>query len=667
MTPRPAAAMNLVFPAPHRLPTDVLGLDGRSVGIADLVAVARGRRRVRIADEARVRVRRCRAMVDVLLESGRKVYGLNTGFGQLRDVVIPREDALRLQLNLVRSHAAGVGDPFDEDVVRAALLLRINTLCLGVSGVREATLDRLVAMLNEDIHPFVPQQGSVGASGDLAPLAHLALVAIGDPAGRYYPRRRRGGSAAIVTRARREEFVALPESSEEFDAVADEEGWRTFRPVELESKEGLALVNGTTFMTALLALNVYDASLTLRCAELGAAMSLDAHQGQPAALDPRIHAARPQTHQREAAARILGYLQGSEILALELNTAEFGNALHELDRAARLAEPGAARDAIATLRTRAAACIARDGERLRAPLDALSKKRRADQLGELRALVLPLAREADSVAGSSRAASHFREAVPDSPHIQDDYSLRCFPAVVATAWRSLEHAAQVVVCESNSANDNPLLFPPEPPTPSADYGAWLRSSPQILDACVDGVIGGGNFHGQPISAAADALACALAATGNIVERRIAHLVDAHHSRGLPAFLVRDGGLDSGFMLAQYTAAALVSENKVLCHPASVDSVPTCANTEDHVSMGTIAARKARVVHDHVATIVAIELLLGAQAMPFRAPLRPGTGVAKACAVISARIPHRERDEALAPAIDAAKALLVDAALLDVLA
>ena len=687
--------------------TTPLELDGEHLTIQDVIDVARHRRRVTLSARASRRIRVCRAMVDVLLERGEKVYGLTTGFGKLRDVVIPADKVSALQINLIRSHAAGVGRPLDEDVVRAATLLRANTLCRGNSGIRLDTVRQLVQMLNDDVYPYVPAQGSVGASGDLSPLSHLALVLIGDPGGRYYPREGRATPEAVVREAPPEAFLALPERAD-FDALARREGWR-FAPVDLAAKEGLALNNGTQIMTAVASLAVYDAWFVLSFSELSAAMSLEAQRGVLGAYDPRIHAVRPQRHQDRAAAKVSGYLEGSEILAVHLNTAHLERARRFLDEARThldqlvmaLHQEGKVRPAvviqterdIATLERHLAQALPTDeGGHLRG--DALARWRELPQREQLVVFdrqLMPLRAHARAILGtlqlptfpegeaSSRiesalvgALDQIKRAVPDSPIVQDDYSFRCFPQVLGTAYRAFEHVAQVVEVELNSATDNPLLFPPEHPegndavTPE-EYEAWLLRSPEVRARCADSVLGGGNFHGEPIAVAMDYLAIAVAEVGNITERRIAHLVDDNHSRGLPPFLIRSSGLNSGFMIPQYTAAALVSENKTRCHPASVDSIPTCANTEDHVSMGTIAARKAAEVIRDTGVVVSIELLTAFQGLQFRAPLRPGLPIRRALeAFEAAGITPFEDDGVMYHAMERTRALMDGDALRDCL-
>lgn len=639
-------------------------LTGHDLSIDDVVDVARHRRRVALAPQAEAAMGRCRAMVELLLDQSIKVYGLTTGFGKLRDVVIAREQTAALQRNLVRSHAAGVGQPFSEEVVRAVMLLRANTLCQGNSGIRPHVVRQLVGMLNSDLYPYVPQQGSVGASGDLAPLSHLALVLIGDPDGRYLPWSGEVGgpvreAGSIV------EFAGMP-AAPDFAAVAGAQGWQ-FETVDLQAKEGLALNNGTQFMAAMGCLALHDARWVVRQAELACAMSLEANAGVRDAYDPRIHRARPQPHQAEVARRLRTYGEGSEILDLRLNSACLTTAVRKLGEARehlaalrhRLelgGEPLPAR--VTVLDNNLASAIVRiqgltpmpgtpEHARIaawrqlppRAQLASLGEhlaRPRQDATEALRELVsttFPDGPERDRTRSAVVAAvGALDQAVPETPPVQDDYSFRCAPQVMGCAHSAIEHVATVLQVEINAATDNPLLFPPCPSDHGGpaletlspdDYAAWLLADPARIELCAASVLGGGNFHGEPVAIAADYLKIALAEVANISERRIAHLTDPNHSGGLPAFLVHDSGLHSGYMIPQYTAAALVSENKVLCHPSSVDSVPTCANTEDHVSMGTTAARHALQVVENVQNVVAIELLVASQALGFRAPLRPG--------------------------------------------
>ena len=670
-------------PFVHHLETEKpLSLDGESLRIEEVVAVARHARPVALAEKAKRRIARCRQMVNVLLERGEKVYGLTTGFGKLRDVPIANEDVAKLQKNLIMSHACGVGEAFSEDVVRAAMLLRINTLCKGNSGIRLEVVQEFVNLLNDGVYPYVPEKGSVGASGDLAPLSHLVLVLMGHPEGRYLPRERRDEEGRSPKRPSFEDFRQMPDAADpdEVEKVAAAEGW-TFRPISLEAKEGLALNNGTQFMTAVACLALRDSHRALRFAELAGALSLEAQRGVRMAYDPRLHAVRPHDGQPEVARRVMAYCEGSEILDLYLNSAHLYRACRSLEEAedflrqvpSELESEGVgeppplrhAREELQALRRDVdgllAGAVARGDESGTGPgvgapirvaeMAALpprqqiellvrrlrpTRKQASDLLSLLDGRTFP---QTDGV-GKARsslvaAVGQLDAAVPSAPLVQDDYSFRCFPQVLSCGCRAFEHVVEIVEVELNSATDNPLLFPPSPQDEEGtevggdadmdpeEYAAWLRADEKRIQACLDGVLGGGNFHGEPVAVAVDYLTIAMAEVASISERRIAHLVDAALSQGLPGFLIESSGLNSGFMIPQYTAAALVSENKVLAHPASVDSIPTSANSEDHVSMGTIAARKSAEVVSNVLDVISIEILTAYQGLKFRLPLQPG--------------------------------------------
>jgi histidine ammonia-lyase len=476
-----------------------LGVDGMS--LEDLVAIARQGAVVRLAAESEARILRSRGLVERWLQEGRIVYGVTTGFGALSDVIVPPQEARRLQMNVLMSHAAGVGSLLEEDAVRAVMALRVKDLALGHSGIRTEPVRMLVEMLNRGIVPVIPEKGSVGASGDLAPLAHLALVLIGK-------------GEAFVNGMRMDGARALQSCGLE--------------PLELQPAEGLALVNGTQMTTAIGGLAVQDALHLSRLADVAAAMSLEVLLGSRTEFDPRIHELRPHPGQAAAADNMRRMIQNSEIMS-----------------------------------------------------------------------------------------SH-----KDCGRIQDAYTLRCSPQVHGASKDAIDYVRRVVETEMNSSTNNPLIF--------SDSGEFLL---------------GGNFHGQPVGLALDFLCMAVAELANISERRIERLVNPQLS-GLPAFLVQDGGLNSGFMIAQYTAAALVSENKVLSHPACVDSIPTSANKEDHVSMSPISARKARDIVSNAEHVVAIELLCGAQALDLFTNLKPGEGTLAAYRTIRRAIPHLEKDRVL---------------------
>lgn len=477
-----------------------------------------------LAPAARQRMAASRAVVERLLASGETAYGINTGFGELSTVRIPPDQVRQLQLNLVRSHACGAGAPLSESETRAMMLLRANALAKGLSGVRPVIVETLCAMLARRVHPMIPSQGSVGASGDLAPLAHLALVAIGEGEAIYEGARLAGGEAM-----RRAGIAALA----------------------LEAKEGLALLNGTQGMLALSALALREALLLADTADAAAALSLDALRGSPAAFDARIHRARPFKGQSHVAETLRRMNEGSEI---------------------RESHRSAQRD----------------------------------------------------------------------PRVQDAYSLRCVPQVHGAARDVLQQAGATLQVELNSATDNPLVFP-------------------ASDAEGEAVLSGGNFHGQPVALAADQMALALATLGGISERRIEHMTNPHTSL-LPAFLVVNPGLNSGFMMLQVTAAALASEMKTQAAPHSVDSIPTSANQEDYVSMGMGAARRLQPMLDNLRNILAIELLCGCQGIDLLAPLRTGSQARRIHAAVREISPKVDQDRSLAADIAAVARLISSGAL-----
>ena len=482
----------------------VLGIDG--MALQGLVAIAREGAKVRLSKESEERIINARKLIEKWVQEERTVYGVTTGFGALSDVTISKEETRRLQENVLMSHAAGVGKIFDEETVRATMALRIKDLARGHSGIRLETAQCLVELLNRGVCPVVPEKGSVGASGDLAPLAHLSLVLIGQGEAFYKGEKISG-------------IEALKKCGME--------------PLRLEAGEGLALVNGTQLMTAIGGLSVYDAIRLSKMTDIAAAMSLEVLMGSRTEFDPRIHQVRPHPGQAAAANNMDRITQNSEIIT-----------------------------------------------------------------------------------------SH-----KDCSRIQDAYTLRCSPQVHGASKDAITYARNVVETEMNSSTNNPLIFP--------ESGEFLL---------------GGNFHGQPVALAMDFLCMAVAELANISERRIERLVNPQLS-GLPAFLVSDGGLNSGFMIAQYTAASLVSENKVLSHPACVDSIPTSANKEDHVSMGAISARKCREIVRNTEHVIAIELLCAAQAMDLFTNMKPGQGTLVAYKIIRDAVPHLERDRVLSKDIE----------------
>jgi histidine ammonia-lyase len=482
-----------------------LGFDGMT--LTDLMAIARDGSQVRLTKDAEKRIGETRRLVDKWVDDERTIYGITTGFGALSDVVISKKDARRLQENILVSHAAGVGEPLDGETVRAVMALRIKDLARGHSGIRLETVEHLIALLNWGVCPVVPEKGSVGASGDLAPLAHLSLVLLG--LGEAFYKGQRISGSQVLSKC-------------------------GLKPIQLEAGEGLALVNGTQVMTAIGALAVYDASRLSRLTDIAAAMSLEVLMGSKTEFNPKIHLVRPHPGQADAADNMERIIGNSEIIT-----------------------------------------------------------------------------------------SH-----KDCSRIQDAYTLRCSPQVHGASKDAINYSRNVIETEMNSSTNNPLIF-----SESQDF---------LL---------GGNFHGQPVALALDFLSMAVSELANISERRIERLVNPMLS-GLPAFLVSDGGLNSGFMIAQYTAAALVSENKVLCHPASVDSIPTSANKEDHVSMGTISARQCREVIKNTENVIAIELLCAAQALDLFTNLKPGDGTLEAYRVIRETIPSLEKDRILSKDIAA---------------
>jgi len=493
-------------------------LTGEDLRVEDVWDVAVGRAPVVVADDARVKMEAARELVE-RVAAGNHTYGVNTGFGRFVSRSIPDEHVEELQLRLLRSHACGVGEPYPPEVVRAAMLLRANALAKGYSGARVETVDLLVELLNRGVLPHVPSRGSVGASGDLAPLAHLALPLVGE------------GEAWV-------DGTLLP-GRDALEAVGLE-------PIRLRAKEGLSLINGTQFMAAMAALVLVRAWRLARTADLACALSLEALQGSPTSFHPAIHEARPLPGQRAAAANLRRLLEGSAIV----------------------------------------------------------------------------------------------EAHRWCDKVQDAYSLRCAPQVHGASRDLLDYAERTVSVELNAATDNPLVL--------VDEGI---------------VVSNGNFHGQPLAFALDTLAMAVAELANISERRVERLVNPSLSEGLPPFLTVEGGLNSGMMIAQYVAASLVSENKALCHPASVDSIPTSAGQEDHVSMGNAAGLKAMQVLANAERAVAIELIAGAQGVEFLAPLEPGPGVRATHDAVRALSERLRDDRPLAADIERVAAAVADGTIL----
>ncbi|MGB2952686.1 MAG: histidine ammonia-lyase [Gaiellaceae bacterium] len=495
------------------LQTAVL-LTGEDLEVDHVWAVALEGARVELADSAREKMRAARELVARAAHGAQEhTYGINTGFGRFVSASIPEELTEELQLRLLRSHACGVGDPYPDEIVSAAMLLRANALAKGYSGARVETLELLLECLNRGLLPYVPSRGSVGASGDLAPLAHLALPLIGEGEAWVDGRRLPGGEALAA--------VGL-------------------EPVRLRAKEGLSLVNGTQFMASFGALGLVRARRLAKAADVACALSVEALQGSRTSFLPQVHALRPLRGQGDSAANVLRLLEESAI-----------NESH---------------------------------------------------------------RWCDKV--------------------QDAYSLRCAPQVHGAVRDVLDYVAYTVSTELNAATDNPLVL--------------------VED---DLLVSNGNFHGQPLAFALDALAMAVSELANISERRVERLVNPNLSDGLPAFLTTDGGLNSGFMIPQYVAASLVSENKTLSHPASVDSIPTSAGQEDHVSMGNTAGLKAWQVLANAERALAIELLAGAQAVEFLAPLQPGLGVRAARELVRSLSPRLVDDRPLHEDIEAVAAAI----------
>lgn len=490
-------------------------LDEASISINDLVSIARYNEPVAFSGQVEGRVEKARNLIDKWVAEKRVMYGITTGFGALCDVTINEKDARLLQQNIMTSHAAGVGNPLPDEVVRAIMALRAHDLAMGYSGCRLETISRFLTFLNKGICPVIPEKGSVGASGDLAPTAHLGLVLMGRGEAFYQGRRITGEEALMA--------IGL-------------------KPLVLEAGEGLALINGTQVMTAIGALVVNDAVRLSKLADIACAMSLEVLMGSQSEFHPMIHRLRPHPGQRATAKNMLKLTNDSEII--------------------------------------------------------------------------------ESHQGCAR--------------IQDAYTLRCSPQIHGASKDAVAHAHDVISVEINSTTTNPLVVPE-----------------------IEDILLGGNFHGQPVAMAADYLSIGLAELGSVSERRIERLVNPQLS-GLPAFLVKEGGLNSGYMIGQYAAAALVSENKVLAHPACVDSIPTSANKEDHVSMGTIAIRQAREILSNVEHIAAIEMLCAAQAydlLTLEKPMQAGKGTRAAYDVIRKSVPYLEHDRELSSDIEKVVALV----------
>jgi histidine ammonia-lyase len=497
---------------------DKIILNGNSLEIEDIVKVARFDCKVELDVSAEENAQKSRELVDRFVNEGKVVYGITTGFGQFSNVVISPEDTKRLQRNLIISHACGVGEPFDIEIARGIMLLRANALIKGFSGARISTIKTLVEMLNKGVTPVIYEKGSLGASGDLAPLSHMVLVMIGEGEA-FYKGQRMSGRSAMETAG--------------------------IEIIELVAKEGLALINGTQAMTAIGAITVYDAINLMKASDIISSMTVEGLRGITDAYYHRVHEVRPQPGQIKTAANLLRILEGSKLTTKQ---------------------------------------------------------------GELR--------------------------------VQDAYTLRCIPQIHGASKDAIDYVKKVIEIEINSATDNPLIFVDE-----------------------ERVISGGNFHGQPVALAMDFLGIALAEMANVSERRIERLVN-YQLNDLPAFLTRKGGLNSGFMIAQYSAAALVSENKVLAHPASVDSIPSSANQEDHVSMGTIGARKARNILYNVSRVLGIEYLAASQAIYLRGKVTLGKGTQPAYKLIREDITPLEEDRVMYVDINKASEIVTSGKLVE---
>src|SRR6056297_3357690 len=485
-------------------------IDGNSLTLEELVKVARKNCKVNLKKEATIKIKESRKKVDYFLENDKKIYGINTGFGKFSDVIISKEESKLLQKNLIISHAVGAGDFFSRDIVRAIMLLRVNALSKGYSGIRLSTVETLIEMINKQVHPLIPEKGSLGASGDLAPLAHMVLPMIG------------------LVKVEYKGEICLGEEGMKLSGI---------KTIELTSKEGLALINGTQVMTAVGALTLYDGIKLSKLADISAGLSFEAQNGIITALDERVHEVRPHKGQKDTAKNLLNLLDGSKMTT---------------------------------------------------------------EQGDIR--------------------------------VQDAYSLRCTPQVHGASKDALNYIKEKVLIEINSVTDNPIIFD--------ETG-----------------ISGGNFHGQPVALPFDFMSIALAELANISERRLERLVNPSLSK-LPAFLVEKGGLNSGFMIVQYSAASLVSENKTLSHPSSVDSIPSSANQEDHVSMGTIGARKVTDMTHNSATVIAIELLAACQALDLNIPKKLSPELERCYDLVRQYARYYDEDRYMAHEIDAIRDLVL---------
>ena len=495
----------------------VIQINGNDLSLEQIINVARKGYTVELTTLAEERVIKSRNIVDEIVNNNRVIYGITTGFGKFSDVTISGEDCMKLQRNLIISHACGAGNAFSNEIVKTIMLLRANALAKGYSGIRLSTLKTLIEMINKGVNPIIPEKGSLGASGDLAPLSHMVLTMIGEGEAEF--------NGEILPGAKAMEKAGI-------------------EVIELTAKEGLALINGTQVMTAVGALAVYDSINLLKISDIAAALSLEALRGVKDAFDPRTHSIRPHKGQIETAKNILNLTCGSTFITSQ---------------------------------------------------------------GEIR--------------------------------VQDAYSLRCIPQVHGASKDAVEYIKSKVEIEINSVTDNPIV------TEEGD------------------VISGGNFHGQPMALSFDFLGIAMAEMASISERRLERLIN-YQLNDLPAFLVKEGGLNSGFMITQYAAAALVSENKILAHPASVDSIPSSANQEDHVSMGTIAARKGRDIIENVQRVLATEIMAACQAIDFREHHTLGLGTKEAYNIVRENVEFIESDKIMYIELDKVTNLIKNGSILE---
>ncbi len=625
---------------------DPLILGDRSLSIEDIVSVARDFCPVTLGEAAKARVELSRAVVEEILIHDAKVYGITTGFASLRDQRIDAADAGQLSTNLIKSHATGVGAPFDEDVVRGAMLVRAQTLARGCSGVRVDLIQVLLDMLNTHVYPFVPQQGSVGSSGDLAPLSHLFLVAIGEHDAMVYHRESHTREDSYVTSPQETDFIELSElDNHELP----------FSPITLQAKEGLGSNNGAVFSAVVTALAAFDSKNLLAVEELVSALSFEALQAVPDCLQPTLAQTRPHPGHLESAENIRSAIIGSQLVPeakpASLNMAHYNCAMMKLHRMGNDVpqirdlhqQMEDAQPEICASHSDTESCL-----KLLQPV--LESWRMTLGWGEQSngAPSLPVATiEALAQIYSQHVRAILRPL--GDPDLQDNYSFRATPTVLGSARQALEHTLETVTIEINSVTDNPIIllntlleryhadtnedsFHKSPAL--ADFKQWLKVNWLVA---ISQVKSAANFHGEPIGIAADYLSIAMAEAGNISERRLAVLLDSDHSKGLPSYLIWQAGLNSGLMLTQYTAASIVTENKTLATPASVDSIPTGESCEDHNSMSTLASRKLSQIVKNVKTIVALEALAAYQAVQFRKPMTLGDSTGKLEALIAEKI------------------------------